>query len=482
MKALSKLQKLKNSAKTSFTIKHSIINDASVRKISMYEKEVNLIAVKHNQKKKIQFPDVGEVYRKFLETVPKGEKQLRIEFNTKRKIRKLANSLTYVENNQISILESNYIDLALMLISESFSGIIFNSLFITVLEKWEHPNTQKLVAVINAKRQHFKKKSQIIETLNEKSKYFFNNSAHNNLFNDITSNNIQLLEICNFLKIHDSCIRYQYFSVFIELFTSLKIKANQIADDMNNIFKFLIKHDNKESNKKCLTKIINYAEGNNFSKDKKMDIINFCYKYIGDPSIDTYWLPWSYSTPKDKAQIKQARELINQWLAHKFIYLFFEKIAMDNDRKDFWMQYLKFISNFKIYMEDYEREMFFDRNSNIESSLLHSKIGILKKSGNVSAFILQIKDYHIVEFSKTGGACYIYHNSTNYLPKLSKRSYLLSELKHKSNRKLAIKVDESSSWYYSSNFSTNLEGRVMHIGNWQSKFQYWIKNYLEIEV
>jgi len=479
MKALSKLR---SSAVIHFNLSHSIINDATIRRIGSNLKEVGKIADKHSHNKRIEFSDIGVIYRKFLLIAPLGEEKLKAEFCTKREIRKLTNSITYHDNDQLAILESGHFDLALKLISQSFSRSILNSLFITILEKWEHPNIQKIINLINQKRSDLKSKSRINDTLGLHSKYFLNKTAHQELYKDIVRDDIKLIEICNFLKIHESCIRYQYFSVFIELYTNLKIKANQVDGTLNEIFKFLEIHNNIETNKKCMTKIIIFAEDNDFTENKKMHVLNFCFSNIGDPSIDIKWLPWLYSTAKDKEDVKRAQQLMNQWLAHKFIYLFFGKIAMDNNRKDFWMQYLKHISNFKIFMESYDREMFFSRNRDIDAKLLQSKIGILEKSGNSSAFILQIKDYILVEFSQTGGACYIYRNSNKYKPNINKSKYQLSELKQVSNRELAVKVDVNSSWYYSSDFSTHEEGRVMHSGEWQRKFEHWIRIYLDIEV
>jgi hypothetical protein len=167
-----------------------------------------------------------------------------------------------------------------------------------------------------------------------------------------------------------------------------------------------------------------------------------------------------------------ARKILNQWLANKFIYLFFDKIAMDQDRKEFWNKYINYVTNFKIYMNNTKLWSFKDNNQDIESAILDRKLGQLKGGGNTSSFVLEIKNYNFVEFSDTG-ACYIY-KAGNYLkPDLNRKSITLSCLKHPANKQMAVKTD--GQYYY-----FDEEGRVYHKGDWQTRFKAWVERYLDI--
>ncbi len=204
-----------------------------------------------------------------------------------------------------------------------------------------------------------------------------------------------------------------------------------------------------------------------------MKILNFCFQNIGDPSSDHYWYPWKGANEQDKENLNKARKVLNQWLANKFIYLFFDKIAMDQDRKEFWNRYIDYVTNFKIYMDNTRLWNFKYNNQDIEPAILNCKLGQLKGGGNTSSFVLEIKNYNFVEFSHTGGACYIYKAGSELKPDASSKTITLSQLKHLDNRKWAVRTDAQ---YY--RFCE--EGRVRHSKGWQDGFNAWMKKYLNI--
>ena len=461
---------------------NSDINDATFRIIRDTERRIVSISEKHNHNKKIEFPDIGETYKLFFDTAPKGINALREAFKEKRKSKRLSCCLTYFEEENNSILDSKYFNSALKIIEENFRKSMISPLFITLVEKWNHKHIQKIRDLIQNKRNHLNKKSHLSRSFLLNAKYFLNEKGAKNLSAEMVKANREISDVFEFLNLHISIITFEYFSDLIETYTQLIIRKKTILEYLDSILNFLSKHNDVQTNKKCLEKIINNLNENFDEEQLRMKIINFCYNHIGDPSNDAFWFPWPKANFTDKENLKNAQDILNQWLAHKFIYVFFEEIAMDNDRKEFWMQYLEYITNFKIYMNDYQRYIFSINNQDIDSNIVNSKTGNLLRGGDSNAFVLQIKDYLIVEFSKTGGACYIYHNSNNAKPKLSKRNVELEALKHYTNRNLAIRVESQSSWYYSANYSTNIEGRVMHSGDWQNKFKYWIRKYLEIDV
>ena len=146
---------------------------------------------------------------------------------------------------------------------------------------------------------------------------------------------------------------------------------------------------------------------------------------------------------------------------------------MDQDRKEFWNRYIDYVTNFKIYMDNTRLYSFKYNNQDIEPAILNCKLGQLKGSGSISSFVLEIKNYNFVEFSHTGGACYIYKSGNELKPDLSREIISLDRLKHPDNRQMA--VGTNGQFYY-----FHKEGRVFHQGDWQTRFNAWMKKYLYI--
>ena len=85
---------------------------------------------------------------------------------------------------------------------------------------------------------------------------------------------------------------------------------------------------------------------------------------------------------------------------------------------------------------------------------------------DVSAFILYIGDYMLIEFSNEGYACCAYKIDSLNKPNLN---YKLNSVDDLRNSSLPLAVQSDSNYYY-----TNEEGRLFHNENWQHKFNHWL--------
>ena len=480
MKAIDKLKKLASTSQLSLNHTNNIINDATKRKINENKRKVELYTQKYNQYQKDFSQENIVIYKTFMDIANNNVDDLKSFFSNRRIVRKLASCLTYSENGNDTILDSIYFKYALEIFDNNFSRSVAMVLFLTILEKWNHPTIQSLIEIVRRKKNSLhSRKSHFSNVLVENYAFFFSNRAISNLYKVTNQKGIHILDLCKFLNIHNSCIFFEYFSVFIEYYTVLKIKDNISLSQIDNILKFLARHDNKETNKRCVVKIIIHASKINISDEYQQKLINFCFKYIGDPSIDIYWQPWEFSTKYDRDQLELARTIINQWLAHKFIYLFFEKLSnFDADRRDFWVRYAKHILNFKIYMEPYQRDNFIRLNRDLDINLLDSKIGILNKANSTSAFIMRYSTHTIVEFSKSGDSASIFLNTNSDCPTMGSISYDKKEIK--------LPGYYPKNIYHSNHYITddNSEGRLLHTPPhlWAKVMDYWMKKYLNIEV
>ena len=448
-----------------------IINGATTRRIKENILMLNKI-IERNKKQSESIFD-NEIYHLFMKAAPLGFDALKKKFCSRRKIRKLANLLSYHEEDKKAIIDTSFLDITLELFENNFSKSLLEPLFRTLLKEWNHQNSKKIKELLKHQIGRIESKSKYYKKFVSNSEYFFPNSAVVSLCYALVEKNICLDKILDYLNFDNlSWICFDYFSEIAETYTQIICRSEKFEKLKDSVLAFLLLHQNEETNKKCLEKIINKINKKNPTDSVKQILINFCYKHIGDPSYDSNWYHWKNANQNDKENLKNAQSILNQWLAHKFINLFFEKIAMDKDRKVFWMKYIDHITNFKIFMEKYDRYRFMTSNRDIDADILYSKIGTLVLQGDTSAFILQIKEYYFVVFSQVGGACYIYHESNKFKPKLSSNTLFLDKLKHPTNRKLAINAS----------YSVNPEGRIIQSGYWQSRFKAWIKYYLKIEV
>ncbi|MCP4353524.1 MAG: hypothetical protein GY795_49370 [Desulfobacterales bacterium] len=415
-------------------------------------------------------PGVGEIYNLFMKIAPTGMDKLKENFDSPGKIRRLAWSLSYSEADMPSVVDSEYFMPALSLINENFKLSMIPGLFNALLKNWMHPNAGWLQTIISEQTETEDIRRNSVLRLKEKSQYYLCRGGAVNLCRDLADNNLELDEVFSFLELPSLMVTYEYFSELAEKYTETISEQPDFPEKIYSIFSFLEKHKSKNTNKKCVGKIISITDSSGSNESNKMKIIKFCFQNIGDPAYEFNWNPWPGASRAEQEELEKSRKILNRWLAEKFIYLFFERISVHPDRKDFWNNYIDHVSNFKIYMKKNQLN-YFASYDDMDPKILNSKLGILKSGGNTSAFVMEIGNYSFVEFSETGGACYIYKDTNEFRPELSEQIVTLGRLKHESNTQMAV----------SSRSVFNDEGRIFHSGNWQARLSSWISRYLNIQ-
>ena len=419
--------------------------------------------------------DIGKIYHLFMKHVHENDTKVKAKFTKLRDIRKLAWSLSYSSNDHETIIDSEYINVALNIIDSHFKPSMLLALFNAIMKNWISSDTRPLKKLILKKLKQKNIRNRSFKMIQSKAHYYLDPNGIVKLCEDLIDNNKELNEVLEHLDIPWFMISFEYFSEVAETYTQILSRRPDFLKKIDEILSFLENHNSIDTYKKCVEKIILRVDTHDNTDSIKMKIMNFCFQNIGDPSSDVDWSPWNGSNNQDKINFEKARKTLNRWLANKFIYLFFDKIAMDRDRRDFWYRYINYVGAFRIYMDKTEVWKLKQSTTDIDAAILNRKLGELESGGGTSSFVLEIKDYYFVEFSKTGGACYIYKKDNKFKPNLNLSWVDIARLKHPSNRKLAVKTD--SQYYYFKD-----EGRVFHQGKWQPKFDAWIKNYLKITV
>lgn len=394
---------------------------------------------------------IEETYNEFIQTSIYGEKTLINTFNSSKKVKRLVWALSYSENNKPRIIDTNYFITALNLLSQYWRNNMFISLIEVLFQNWDKKNDYKVKKtreLLSQKLLDYKgKRSSILNWLKNMDLLLRENSPMflvYKLFNE----KLSIKDSLNIMSLPEYMRYYPYFSDVVEQYTTLVLKNNQLSLYLLEIVDFLKYHESKDASKKCLSKMI--LNVNQVTDDLKEDIKASAFKLIGDPSNDSYWMPWKGASYKDIEELKEAQNLLNQWINEKFITLFFEEWARDNDRKIFWRKYLKDISRFKIYGSE-TLEYRLKRDERI-APYLSTRFGILKGGSNSTALVMVIKDYLLVEFSENGNAFYAYKTSNEYCPNISLRTLRVHELKN----------------------TRSNNGRFIHSGGWQYNISSWI--------
>jgi len=427
-----------------------LISNETEKKIEIANKSFNEILSKHSIFSEEKPFDVSIIYKKFIYLANINYPKLSNEFNTRRKVKKLAWILSYKEKYSQSIIDSDYFDYFIRLLENYFTYSCLKPLISSLLENWfcnKQANVEKLREFIYSYLYKYSGKRQSIIDIKENSKYYLSSLGIELLIKDIKFKNINLDDLLNYMKLPEYMKRYSYFSEFITFYTRYSFFPNVINLNLRlkKIIKFLYNHDSKDTSKKCIAKIIPEIEKNRnfFNNDVFEDIKTFAFKHIGDPSNNSYWQIWKGANEADKTELKNAQTILNNWITEQFIEIFFETLSMDINRKLFWKKYLKHIKNFKIFGNENLRSLL-SQNIRINEYLKY-KFGDLYRASDLSAFMMQINNYILVEFSYTGNALYGYEISNSHCPDISSNSFYLYELK---NQYRDIWLTHSGDWEY----------------------------------
>jgi hypothetical protein len=193
-------------------------------------------------------------------------------------------------------------------------------------------------------------------------------------------------------------------------------------------------------------------------------IKKIAFTQIGDPSNISNWAAFENSTDIEKVEIIQARNILNEWITQQFINVFFNVCINDERRKRFWLKYVSKISSFKVYGPLHTKSIL-KRDERI-SEFVDARFEIVSSKKDVSAFILNIGEYILIEFSNDGYACCAYKLNSSKKPNLN---YKLNSVDDLRNSSLPLAIQSDANYYY-----TNEEGRLFHNENWESKFNHWL--------
>ena len=406
---------------------------------------------------------IPQVFRKFKKSIINND-----TIFERRELRTLTYSLNFSEQN-LSLIFANESELkyALTLLESNWRDSFLVGLIDCFLKNWEikYPKSLELLEQFIAKKldNYNGNRSTLISFKNNK-RYFNTKNGDLILGDTIAKLNKPIQEATKILGVPESWFDYPYFSKVIV--TYYERNKNKIADEIENLNEVLQKHNNSITSKRLISKIIIQANQPQFAtiQDK---IKKIAFTQIGDPSNISNWTAFENATEIEKREIIQGRNILNEWITQQFINVFFNVCINDERRKKFWLRFASKISSFKVYGPLHTKNLL-KRDERI-AEYVDARFETVSSRRDVSAFILYIGDYMLIEFSNEGYAFYAYKNNSSLRPSLN---YQLNSVDDLRNGSMPMAIQSDNYYDYFNN-----EGRLTHRdGNqiWETRFNSWM--------
>jgi hypothetical protein len=421
---------------------------------------------------------IPQVYRKFKHDF----KTRKLTFDRK-ELRTLTYAVSYSENSSTSIFNNQEeLEYAFKLLEKEWKDSYLFGLIDCLLKYWETTyelQFSMLSDFIVLKLKKYEGSRNSIIGLKNNLKFFSQRNGDLVLGKELAMKNISILKATNYLSVPESWISYPYFSrVIISFFENHK---NDFLDSLDVLNDVLLAHgkgnvEAHKTNKRAISKLIIKADKPQFAESQDR-VKKLAFEFIGDPEIKSDWHPFDGATEKECQELEKAREILNEWITRQFINVFFNVCINDVRRKNFWLKHASNISSFKVYGSA-NTKMILKRDDRI-SQYLDSRFVMVYSNKNVSAFILYMKNYMLIEFSEDGYAFYGYRVDGNKKPNIYGKLNSVDDLRNGSMPIAVTRTYDSINGHHS-------EGRLFHKdGNfqdgstlkWEEVFNWWLKNY-----
>lgn len=459
---------LKQSAQKIIPITLSSLNELRIDKLHKITEEVGASSFSFSGNNLIP-----QVFRKFKSSI-NDEKS----FLERRELRTLTYSLTYSERNLQTIFSTeNELKIALEVMEANWRDSFLSGLIDCLLSNWEtkhQKSLEQLEQFIAKKLDNYTGNRSTLNSFKKNKRFFNTKNGSEVLGYELALKNINLSLLPKYLGVPEKWISYDYFSKsIVAYYQKNESKILEIFDDLNNVLKShqsgnqTGNDDIKKTAKRLISKIIIQANQPPFAtlQDRLKKI---AFTQIGDPSNISNWTAFENATESERVEILEAKNILDEWIAKQFIDTFFRICINDERRKRFWLNIAsKTKLTFKVYGPHHTKAIL-KRDEKI-AEYVDARFESVSSRRDVSAFILYIGDYMLIEFSNEGYAFYAYKINSSYRPSLS---YQLNSVDDLRNGSMPMAVHSDNYYDY-----FNDEGRLTHRdGNqiWETRFNSWM--------
>lgn len=411
---------------------------------------------------------IQDIYRKLNELIKRGEEILIDSFN-KKELRILSFALNYSENGEKNILsELDILKLVLDALDKNWKYSYLIGLIYCYLYDWTNNliGKEKLWDFIKTHLNNYNGNRKSILVHKKNIKYYEVRNGDLILGAEIALKGENISDVAKYLALPESYIRHSYFKQVILSFNERK--QTQIFKHLKDIKKFLHLHNNIDTNKIVISKLIIQANQSEF-EEYQDEIKSYAFAFVGDPSINTNWIPNKHYTELEKEELKSAKKILNEWITRQFVSVFFEKCINDRRRKKFWLKFSKDIKLFTVFGSQKTKNKL--KADERVKDYVDSRFLVVNGGEDVSAFMFQIENYKLIEFSNSNYAFYAYRDNNNKVPSFYSRE--INSINVFRNSKVPMLVHKRGREL----FDYKAEGRLTHSDGelrWEEVFLDWI--------
>jgi len=451
-----------------------LLKDYTERKLTRTCKSLEEVEQSHSTYSRRDQDQIGKAYRLFLKRYSDGQDAVQASFDTSRKARRLAWALCYRGQPEgITIARSQpHLHIALDAIENQWRWHSFFGVFDALLRTWDSDKSRRTLQEFLSRKLHeYEGSRPRLVNLKEHREAFFQSDGPTQLATDLINEGRPITEAWDLLQLPEHTQGYSYAAALADAYTSNAMRAPSYRDYIRPALRFLDAHDRQATYKRCLSKIILRLDRDE-RVDERENVLQVAFRKIGDPAHAPEWQPWSGATDREKEDLESARDTLNNWIAQRFITAFFNKVAMDDDRRSFWLRYAPHVTRFKVYGDESTKYKL--RQDSRIRKYVNQRFGQI--SGGKSALLMQIKDRVIVEFGKVGGACYIHRKGAPDCPSFDERYGHIRELRLGTDFPLLMR--------YSGHEYRDVkdQGRFLHQHDWERRLDWWMQSRLGVEV
>lgn len=399
--------------------------------------------------------ELRQIYHLFRGTHPS---KFRAEFDTLKRVRRLAWALTYSENQLPRIVDTPQLRDALGLIEERFRISALLGVFDALLQAWETtPNTRILREFVKRHTSNYDGSRKFVQKLKANLAWYCEADGARTLARTLSNSQKKLSDVWSFLELPDHMHSYRYFGEVAKEYVSLNSHPSNayVAD----VVAFVKQHNRDATRRDVLSTLI-VQLGSDADENLRQPLQSYVLREWQDPRMTGADVRW-------RGVSNEARRIFTRWITKEDLRFFFDVVAKACDdgkfeyRKAFWLAYLEHISFCRPVLRQNVERLFTNDRQILQYYLERRPAKLTGGSSNQHAFIIQMGNRTFVEFS-TAAACYVYVDTERPF-RLDYSTYHMDGLRSQPWAEHRIRHYKSEDYY------------------WQQRFAAWIKNNLGIE-
>lgn len=405
------------------------------------------------EEKKPNQSTLDTAYRKFKS----GYTRLNVEEYSSREVRALIYCLHKFENGAMVSAFTKVLD-------KQWRNRFLNGLLFFLLSCWdvtEKTRLQAIIDVLQSKLSVYNGKRDKYLLLKQNARFLTLNGAEL-LGMTLRKMDVGQTKSCSifsassvYFGLSSNNIEFQYYSKVISSY------FGRDAIEKLDMLKEVLNRHNYDATPKRIIPAMIIQNKDAVNEAKQEYIRSIAVGMIGNPELSSKW-SLRNGTTEENSNLKEARQILNEWLKRKFISIFFEKCMHEPSRQKYWLKHIDIIGDIEIWTTPFTMSLLM-QDKRI-ADMLNTKVKVLnnEKIIDKSALIMSVGNYFFIEFSDAG-CLYIYRKDSPYGKTIASNRFLyFDEIKR-------MRVETIQSFYVEKQ-----EGKITHNTGWEKTLEKWM--------